>query len=186
MSYFAAALVRGPSGWSAQDLALTGAADTEDIADRLRDVDHDADLSLLFVESDDSYLVIMRLDEGEDPRVFGSDSIFAEESRLGALLLSDIEMPAIEIHNEIEEITEGVEEGSAATGADHKAPPEEPEIDPVGDADLLADLGISSHDLLLMCGRGGVHPSDVTHELCEQIIGSAEAVDELREHALRH
>ncbi|MFI5839384.1 tRNA adenosine deaminase-associated protein [Catenuloplanes sp. NPDC051500] len=182
MSYFAAALVRGPSGWSAQDLALNGAADTEDIADRLRDVDHDADLSLLFVESDDSYLVIMRLDEGEDPRVFGSDSIFAEESRLGALLLSDIEMPAIEIHNEIEEVTEGVEEGSAA----HKTSPDEPEIDPVGDADLLADLGISSHDLLLLCGRGGVHPSDVTHELCEQIIGSAEAVDELRELALRH
>ncbi|MDR7279852.1 tRNA adenosine deaminase-associated protein [Catenuloplanes atrovinosus] len=182
MSYFAAALVRGPSGWFASDLPLTGAADTEDIADRLRDVDHDADLSLLFVESDDSYLVIMRLDEGEDPRVFGSDSIFAEESRLGAMLLSDVEMPAIEIHNEIDEVTEGVEEGSATTST----APDDPEIDPIGDPDLLADLGISSHDLLLMCGREGVHPSDVTHELCEHIIGSAEVVDELREHALRH
>ncbi len=55
MSYFAAALVRGPEGWSTADLALADAADNEDIADRLRDVDHDADLSLLFVESDDSY-----------------------------------------------------------------------------------------------------------------------------------
>src|SRR5262245_35163724 len=91
VSYFAAAVVRGANGWSAAEITLNGASDVEDVADRLRDVEPEADVSLLFIESDDSYLVILRLDEGEDLRVFGSDAAFAEESRLGALLLGEIE-----------------------------------------------------------------------------------------------
>ena len=91
MSYFAAAAVRGSKGWSAAEVDLSGVADIEEVADRLRDVDPDAPVSLMFVESDDVYLAILRLDEGEDLRVFGSDSAFAEESRLGALLLGDVE-----------------------------------------------------------------------------------------------
>src|SRR6185295_17009659 len=63
----------------------------------LRDVDPEAEHSLLFVESDDSYLVILRLDRGEDLRVFGSDATFAEESRLGALLLGDVGLPGLEL-----------------------------------------------------------------------------------------
>ena len=65
MSYFAAAVVRGPKGWSSAEVDLTGAADIEEVADRLRDVDNDADVSLMFVESDDVYLAILRLDDGE-------------------------------------------------------------------------------------------------------------------------
>ena len=45
------------------------------------------------VESDDQYLAILRLDEGEDLRVFGSDSAFADESRIGSVLLGEIEAP---------------------------------------------------------------------------------------------
>jgi putative tRNA adenosine deaminase-associated protein len=71
VSYFAAAVVRGPKGWSSAEVDLTGAADIEEVADRLRDVDNDADVSIMFVESDDVYLAILRLDEGEDLRVFG-------------------------------------------------------------------------------------------------------------------
>ncbi len=49
MSYFAAAAVRGEKGWSAAEVDLAGVADIEEVADRLRDVDLDADVSLLFV-----------------------------------------------------------------------------------------------------------------------------------------
>ena len=97
MSTFAAAVARGKNGWTASELDLTGLADIDEVVDRLRDAEPDAELSLLFVEADDQYLVILRLDEGEDLRVFGSDSAFAEESRIGALLLGDIEAPALEI-----------------------------------------------------------------------------------------
>lgn len=171
--YFAAAAVRGPKGWAASELDLSGAADVEEVADRLRDVEPDASVSLLFVESDDAYLVIMRLDNGEDLRVFGSDSVFAEESRLGALLLGEIEAPALEIEDP-DELAERAE-------SDVEEPPAtEPDVDPVGDADLLADLGISANRLLALCAHEGMLPSDVTAEVC-QAIGCGDEIEELRE-----
>jgi putative tRNA adenosine deaminase-associated protein len=176
VSYFAAAAVRGAGAWSASEVDLAGVADVEEVADRLRDVDPDAGLSLLFVESDDAYLVIMRLDEGEDLRVFGSDSVFAAESRLGALLLGDVEAPAVEIDEAVEAVVE------AAVDADEEPerPAVEPDVDPVGDADLLADLGISSSRLLELCGHDGMLPSDVTAEIC-QALGCGDEIEELRE-----
>jgi putative tRNA adenosine deaminase-associated protein len=173
VSYFAAAVVRGEAGWAASEVDLTGVADVDEVADRLRDVDLDADLSLLFVESDDSYLVILRLDEGEDLRVFGSDSVFAAESRLGALLLGDVQVPALEIDDAVAPPAEDAEEEIEPKAA-------EPDVDPVGDADLLADLGISSHRLLELCAHEGMLPSDVTAEVC-QVLGCGDEVEELRE-----
>ena len=101
VSYFAAAVVRAADEWSAAEVSLADAADVEDVADRLRDVDPAADVSLLFVESDDSYLVILRLDGGEDLRVFGSDTAFAEESRIGACCWATSASPPIEIDAEL-------------------------------------------------------------------------------------
>jgi len=178
MSYFAAGVARGPAGWSAAEVDLAGAADVDEVADRLREVEPDADLSLLFVESDDSYLAILRLDEGEDLRVFGSDSTFAAESRLGSLLLGDVETPALEIDEPAEpdggDETDA-EEDDAAPGAVVA-----PDVDPVGDADLLADLGVSSHKLLELCSHEGMLPADVISELC-QAIGCGDEIEELRE-----
>jgi putative tRNA adenosine deaminase-associated protein len=158
-------------------LDLNGVADVEEVADRLRDVEPESDVSLLFVESDDAYLTILRLDEGEDLRVFGSDSAFAEESRLGALLLGDIEEPALEIDAVV-----NAEPVAAGAGPDeeHQKPPAEPDVDPVGDADLLADLGVPAHQLLALCTHGGRLPADVTAEIC-QALGCGDEVEELRE-----
>jgi putative tRNA adenosine deaminase-associated protein len=173
VSYFAAAAVRGSTGWSASEVDLAGVADVEEVADRLRDVDPDAPVALLFVESDDSYLAILRLDDGEDLRVFGSDGAFAEESRLGALLLGDIEMPV----PEIDAVIAGTEPGD---DEDEAKPPADPDVEPVGDADLLADLGVPAKRLLSLCAREGMMPADVTAEVC-QAIGAGDAVEELRE-----
>jgi putative tRNA adenosine deaminase-associated protein len=170
VSYFAAAAIKSAGVWTASEFSLSGAADVEDVADRLRDVDPDADVSLLFVESDDVYLVVMRLDQGEDLRVFGSDSAFAEESRLGALLLGEIEEPVLEIDDAVEE--------SADDEAD--TPPPAPDADPVGDADLLADLGVPASRLLELCAQEGMLPSDITAELCG-LLGCGDEVEELRE-----
>lgn len=171
MSYVASAVVRGKDGWSATEFGLSGVADVEDVADRLRDVDPDAKVSLLFVEADDTYLVIMRLDDGEDLRIFGSDSAFAHESRLGALLLGDVEPPAVEIEDAIAEVEAG--EGREESAADAEA-------DPVGDADILADLGMAAHLLLATCAREGMLPSDVTAEVADAI-GCGDEMEELRE-----
>lgn len=175
MSYFAAAVARGPEGWTANEVDLSGAADVDEVADRLREIEPEATLSLLFVEADDVYLVILRLDDGEDLRVFGSDSSFAEESRLGKLLLGEIEEPALEI-DEVAGAPSRPEEPDADTGV-HVL---ETDIDPVGDADLLADLGVPARRLLELCAHEGLLPADVTAEVC-QAIGCGDEVEELRE-----
>ncbi|MFD2766761.1 tRNA adenosine deaminase-associated protein [Micromonospora eburnea] len=174
MSYFAAAVARVDGGWTADEVNLRGATDVDEVADRLRDVEPNADLSLLFVEADDTYLVILRLDEGEDLRVFGSDSAYADESRLGALLVGDLKAPVTGL--------EDTDEPRPAAGADDETeqPAVDPEADPVGDADILADLGISPQKLLALCAHEGMMPADVIAEIC-QVLGCADEVEELRE-----
>lgn len=177
MSYFAAAVVRDQQRWSASQIDLDGTADVEEVADRLRDAGPEAVVSLLFVESDDAYLVILRLDEGEDLRIFCSDAAFAEESRLGMLLLGDIEEPALDLEDdsggETEESLAETAEPDEATGAP-------PDVEPIGDPDLLSDLGMPAHRLLELCSHQGLLPSDVTAEIC-QAIGCGDEIEELRE-----
>ncbi|WFE26164.1 tRNA adenosine deaminase-associated protein [Solwaraspora sp. WMMD791] len=210
MPYFAAAAVRGPAGWSGAELDLGGVADIDEVVDRLREVDPDAEVSLLFVESDDSYLVILRLDEGEDLRIFSSDAAFADESRLGALLIGDIRTPAVEVDLEPVVVGAAASGGTVAGGAapspgggaggyagdpltdfdddvdaladeeDDEEPVADPDAEPVGDADLLADLGVSARRLLALCSRDGMLPADVTAEVC-QTLGCGDEIEELRE-----
>lgn len=175
MSYFAAAVVRDKDGWTADEIDLGGVADVDEVAERLRDVNPDAEVSLLFVESDDAYLAILRLDEGEDLRVFGSDSAFAEESRLGALLVGDINTAL-----EIEDVTTGSGAAGDATGTGDGEASVDPDIDPVGEAEILADLGISARRLLTLVAREGMMPADVTAEVC-RVLGVDDQVEELRE-----
>ncbi|MER7166373.1 tRNA adenosine deaminase-associated protein [Micromonospora sp. NPDC000207] len=174
MSYFAAAVVRDDSGWTAAEVSLRGATDVDEVAERLRDVDPDADLSLLFVEADDAYLVVLRLDQGEDLRIFGSDSAFAEESRLGAMLVGDLKTSVTGL--------EDVDEPRPTSHGDddNEQPAVDPEADPVGEADLLADLGVSAQRLLALCAHEGMLPADVTVEVC-QVLGCADEVEDLRE-----
>jgi putative tRNA adenosine deaminase-associated protein len=185
MPYFATAVTRSAdgaangNGWTANEVSLTEASDVEDVADRLRDLDPNADVSLLFVESDDSYLVIMRLDAGEDMRVFGSDATFAEESRLGALLLGDVGRPGLELEA-IEGEAGDVEDEAEESTVDTPGSPMMAEAEPAGDADLLADLGVPAGRLLQLCAHDGMLPSDVTAEVC-QTIGCGDEVEELRE-----
>ncbi|MBL7261842.1 tRNA adenosine deaminase-associated protein [Paractinoplanes lichenicola] len=171
MSTFAAAVGRGKNGWTASELDLGGLADIDEVVDAMRDVEPDADVTLLFVESDDQYLAVLRLDEGEDLRIFGSDSAFADESRIGAMLLGEIEAPALEL----DELTDG-----GADDEDDDKPAVDPDADPVGDAELLNDLGINAHRLLTLCGREGTMPADVTAEICGRI-GCGDEMEELRD-----
>jgi putative tRNA adenosine deaminase-associated protein len=175
VSYNAFAVARDDDGWSASEVSLTDAADVEDVADRLRDLSPSADVSLLFAEFDDVYLVIMRLDQGEDLRVFGSDTAFADESRFGAMLLSDVNPPVSGVE------LDAVEAGpTAAPDADDQPGATLPEAEPAGDADLLVDLGVPAGRLLELCSQEGMLPADITAELC-QLIGCGDEVEEVRE-----
>ncbi len=173
MSTFAAAVARGKNGWTAAELELAGTSDIDEVVDLLRDAEPDAEVSLLFVEADDQYLAILRLDEGEDLRVFGSDSAFADENKLGALLLADVETPALELDDPAQDDDADEEE-------DEERPAADPDADPVGDLEILADLGISSNRLLTLCGLDGMLPADVTAEICQKL-GCGDELEELRD-----
>ncbi|MEU7399542.1 tRNA adenosine deaminase-associated protein, partial [Streptomyces albogriseolus] len=99
---------------------------------------------------------------------------FAEESRLGQLLVGDLKtsVTGLDGDDEPRPVASGDEES--------EQPAVDPEADPVGDADLLANLGISAQKLLTLCTHEGMMPADVTSEICE-VLGCADEVEELRE-----
>jgi putative tRNA adenosine deaminase-associated protein len=169
VSYFAAALAKSSTGWTAAELDLDGAEDVEAVSDLLRDVDPSAELSVLFVESDDEFLVVLRLDKGEDLRVFGSDVAFADVSKIGDVLLAELEPSEVPISLDIPEVAEADDDEDVA----------EPVGDPVGDADLLADRGISARDMLALCSHEGMLPADVMTEICRKL-GCADELKNLR------
>jgi putative tRNA adenosine deaminase-associated protein len=58
--------------------------------------------------------------------------------------------------------------------------PNGPNIEPIGDADLLADLGMPAPRLIALCAQEGMLPADLTAEVCVAI-GAGEAIDRIRE-----
>ncbi|MFC4337085.1 tRNA adenosine deaminase-associated protein [Salininema proteolyticum] len=154
MSYFAVAVAKNGDDWEATEVDLDEVGDVEDAADVLRDSYPDAETALLFVDADDEYLTILRLDEGDGLRVFSSDSEYADASRLGEALLGDLEP------EEEDNIDTDDEE-------DISSKPTELDAEPVGESDLLSDLGISGATLLALCAKEGMMPSDVMAELAE-------------------
>jgi putative tRNA adenosine deaminase-associated protein len=170
VSYFAAALAHSSAGWTTAELDLDPAENVEAVGDLLRDVDPKAELSLLFVEADDEFLVILRLDGGEDLRVFGSDVAFADTSRIGEVLLDELEASEVPVDLDVPEVSEGGEDDDE---------PVEPVGNPVGDADLLTDRGISARDLLALCSHEGMLPADVMTEICRKL-GCADQLQDLR------
>lgn len=156
MSYFAAALARTPAGWTAEELDLDGLADVDAVADRVRDVDGEAETALLFVEEDDEYVAILRVD-ADDLRVFVSDSQAAESYPVAGIFAG------------------AVEEEPPPSDDDEEEDEDPPDSEPVGDADLLADLGTPRRDLIALVTHERTLPSDVISEVCER----AGCLDEL-------
>jgi putative tRNA adenosine deaminase-associated protein len=159
VSYFAAALARTRAGWTAEELDLDGLPDVDAVADRVRDVDGEAETALLFVEEDDEYVAILRVD-ADDLRVFVSDSQAAETYPVAGIFAGAVE-----------------EEPAPPPDADEEEEEEDdpPDSEPVGDADLLADLGTPRRDLIALVTHERTLPSDVISEVCER----AGCLDEL-------
>jgi putative tRNA adenosine deaminase-associated protein len=156
VSYFAAALARTPAGWTAEELDLDGVSDVDEVADRVRDVDGEAETSLLFVEEDDEYVAILRVDAGaDDLRVFVSDALAAETYPVAGIFAGGVEddpAPAAASSSDDDD-----DEDAVAV-----------ESEPVGDADLLADLGTPRHDLIALVTHERTLPADVISEVCER------------------
>lgn len=154
MPYFAAALARRSTGWSGEEIDLKGVEDLDGVIEALREVGDDAQTRLLFVEENDEWLAIIRVDEDADPRVFLSDGRAMETSELGSVLG---EAAAVA---EVRDDDDPDGESEADDAADEEEVTQAAG-DPVGDPDLLADLGTPAARLLELCAEEGQLPADI-------------------------
>jgi putative tRNA adenosine deaminase-associated protein len=166
VSYFAAALARTGESWTGVEVDLDEIEDIEALTDLLRDLTGDAPgPALLMLEEDDEYVAIVRVDGGAtglgEPRVFLSDRRAVQGSDVAAMLWEDVEP-------EDEEDEDAEDEGTR------------PVAEPVGDIELLADLGTPGAELVDLCAEEGLLPADVLTTVCERA-GCADVLEELRE-----
>lgn len=143
---FAAAFVRVSDGWRGSEVDL-GAAE---IADDLGDAVQEAlglqgdELALLCVEVEDEWFALVRYEDDAEPRAFLSDAHAAASDALGELFgeLAGVVVPE-------QETDLGVR--------------------PAGDFELLADLGLTSEELLELSMEEGVLPADTLSVIAERL-----------------
>ena len=162
MSYFTAVLARQGRTWSAHALDVEAVGDLAELATQLRIVVTDDAPVLLFVEREDAWWGVVRVDGEEDPRVFVSDAAGVAASPYAAILdvVAFATDPAVEAEDDDDQ-DEAVPAGACA-----------------GDLDVLADLGTSPEDLQEMCDDE-VLPMDALAAVAEGA-GFAEVLDSLR------
>ena len=173
MTYFAAALARRGSGWTGEEIALDDVEDLDGVVDSVRQaVGDDAETALMLFEENDEWFGVVRIDEDGDPRVFVSDGRVVETSQVGGILgeaaTVDDDDPVDVDDDEDGDDDEEEEEAIRAAG------------DPIGDPELLADLGVPGDKLLALCAEEGQLPADILSALCESA-GCLDALEALRE-----
>jgi putative tRNA adenosine deaminase-associated protein len=161
MASFVAVLSCDRGRWRGQEFPLDECESVTDIADAALDVP--GPLRLVLIEEDDEYAAIVRVDDDEPPRVFLSDAHAADSYPLAAVLADELD----EVYgaDSADEILE-----DAPLGHDSA---------PLGDADIVEDLGTPADDLVRLCSSEGTLPIDVLIAVCDKA-GCGAAFDDLR------
>ncbi|MFD7863448.1 hypothetical protein [Streptomyces sp. NPDC057682] len=180
--YFAALLARTEDGWEASDTELDDVETLSDLTDLARDASVDEDTVLVFIEQEDAWFGVVRVDGEEDPRIYISDASAAARSSYGEILLTDEllgrEPGAEDSIAALEELVglDGTEDGEPDT-PDNDTTDDGPDDDavptgPLGDTGILADLGLAEADLLTL-------RTDALAEIAEAL-GAAEVLETVR------
>jgi putative tRNA adenosine deaminase-associated protein len=175
VSHFAALAARTDDGWHSTEVELEGLADIDEVADVMRDASVDDGPVLLFVEEDDEWFAIVRVDGVGEPRTFISDARVVPGSELAALVYEEeaLEDVADEPASSLDD------DDDVDLDEEEEEPAVRPDAEPRGAADVLADLGISAPQLLAMCAEEGMLPADVITAVCERL-GCAEDIEVYR------
>jgi putative tRNA adenosine deaminase-associated protein len=181
--YFAALLARTEDGWEASDTELDDVETLSDLADLAREAAADGadDTVLVFIEQEDAWFGVVRVDGEEDPRVFVSNAAVAARSSYGAMLTD--ELLGHDQDDEEDELDtldlDGTEDGyeDDASGAADEADGDDPSdgaapAGPLGESAILADLGVSERRLLALDGDALVTIADA--------LGAAEVLEAVR------
>ncbi len=175
MAHFAALVAFSKGRWRGADLEidLDEAGDIEDVADSMRDASIDDGPVLLFVEEDDEWFGIVRVDGAGEPRAFISDARVVSVSDLAGAVFGDV------VPDDIADRGEAIAEDEDIRADDDEQAGVKPAAEPAGATDLLADHGISSAELLEMCAEEGALPGDVITAICERL-GCADEIEVYR------
>ncbi|WP_413754591.1 hypothetical protein NRF20_22345 [Streptomyces sp. R-74717] len=185
--YFAALLARTEDGWEASDTELDDVETLSDLTDLAREASVDEDTVLVFIEQEDAWFGVVRVDGEEDPRIFISDATAAARSSYGEILLTDEllgrEPGAEDTIAALEELVglDGTEDGEPDITPDNDDDNDndDDEIDadavpagPLGDTGILADLGLPEAELLTL-------RTDALVEIADAL-GAAEVLETVR------
>ncbi|MDT0570523.1 hypothetical protein RM704_24165 [Streptomyces sp. DSM 3412] len=147
--YFAALLARTEDGWEASDTELDDVETLSDLADLAREASPDDDTVLVLIEQEDAWFGVVRIDGEEDPRIYVSDAAAAARSSYGEILLTD-ELLGREPGDDEADLDaldlDGTEDGESDDDDDDTSAEAVPHS-PVGDTEILDDLGVSEKEL---------------------------------------
>ncbi|MET7696360.1 MULTISPECIES: tRNA adenosine deaminase-associated protein [unclassified Streptomyces] len=176
--YFAALLARTEDGWEASDTELDDVESLSDLTDLAREAS-EADTVLVLIEQEDAWFGVVRVDGEEDPRIYVSDAAAAARSSYGEILLTD-ELLGREPGDDDADLDsldlDGTEDGEpddVAEDEEDEPSGEAVSHSPVGDRDILADLGVSEKELLALV------EGDALNTIAEAL-GAAEVLETVR------
>ncbi|MDI3402647.1 tRNA adenosine deaminase-associated protein [Streptomyces cavernicola] len=157
--YFAALLARTEDGWEASDTELDDVETLSDLADLAREATsggYDDETVLVFIEQEDAWFGIVRVEGEDDPRIYVSDAAAASRSSYGEILVTDEllgrEPGSSDDSAHLEELVDldGTEDGEPATDPDDDSDDGDASVPagPLGDIAILDDLGLPEKELL--------------------------------------
>ena len=150
--YFAALLARTEDGWEASDTELDDVETLSDLADLAREASPEDDTVLVLIEQEDAWFGVVRIDGEDDPRIYVSDAAAAARSSYGEILLTD-ELLGREPGDDDADLDsldlDGTEDGESEGDGDDDddSAAEAVPHSPVGDTEILDDLGVSEKQL---------------------------------------
>lgn len=172
--YFAALLARTEDGWEASDTELDDVETLSDLTDLAREAAVDEDTVLAYIEQEDAWFGLVRVDGEDDPRIYVSDAAAAARSSYGAMLTDELTDHDAETDLDRLVDLDGTEDGEpesededTSDAAGETVPP-----GPLGDAELLADLGISARELRAL-------GDDALSEIAD-VLGCGEVLEAVR------
>jgi putative tRNA adenosine deaminase-associated protein len=173
VGYFAVVLTRDEDEWETNDIELDAVESLDDLADAMRDtadIDSDGPV-LLLLEQEDLWFAVVRVDGEDDPRVFVSDRSAIEHSAYAEMLLeaAESEEDTLDV-DDLDSDSASEDEDERDSGVDDG---------PVGDLEILVDLGTSAEVLRELCESKGVLPSEALTTLAERA-GAAGALETVR------
>ncbi|WP_420492793.1 hypothetical protein [Kitasatospora camelliae] len=158
-----------------------------DLADLAREASFDDETVLVFIEQEDAWFGVVRVDGEDDPRIFVSDGAAAARSSYGAVLTDELFVQAGEDFDDLDDLVAELDEDEESTPADSEDSEDDSDADfgpggvpvgPLGDSELLTEYGLTARALLQLAGESG-EPGEALSEIAEAL-GCGEVLEAVR------